>query len=169
MKLHVGGVEVKEGWTLFNIQPGPGVDIVGDLRDLTQFGDETIEEIYASHVLEHVPFPQIPDTLTGIYRVLTKDGTFKVAVPDLDALCQLMLNPEAPFEVKLHVMRIMFGGQLDAHDYHYCGWTEQILGHFLGNAGFARMQRVDTFGLFADTSDFDPYKFPISLNVIAYK
>ena len=44
------------------------MDIVGDRRDLTQFGDESIEEIYASHVLEHVPFPQIPDTLTETRR-----------------------------------------------------------------------------------------------------
>ena len=59
MKLHIGGMEKKEGWKILNIQKNDGkekdVDFVGDISDLSQFDDGSIEEVYASHTLEHVP------------------------------------------------------------------------------------------------------------------
>ena len=45
MKLHIGGIEKKEGWKLFNILPGTNVDFVGDISDPRQFPDASIEEI----------------------------------------------------------------------------------------------------------------------------
>ena len=54
MKLHIGGKIKKDGWKILNIQKNPEVDFIGDLSDLSQFQDESIEEIYASHVLEHL-------------------------------------------------------------------------------------------------------------------
>ena len=51
MKLHIGGKEKKDGWHILNIQNNESVDFVGDISDLSQFKDETITEIYASHVL----------------------------------------------------------------------------------------------------------------------
>ena len=76
MKLHIGGQEVKEGWKILNIQKNEGVDFVGDISDLSQFADETIDEIYASHVFEHISQKKITDTLNGINRVLKKGGKF---------------------------------------------------------------------------------------------
>ena len=58
MKLHIGGIEKKEGWKILNIQKNDDkekdVDFIGDISDLSQFDDGSIEEIYASHTLEHV-------------------------------------------------------------------------------------------------------------------
>lgn len=70
-------------------------------------------------------------------------------------------------EVKWHALRMMLGGQVDEYDYHYVGFNQQILYDFLKQAGFSDAVRVDSFGIFSDTSDFKPYGFPISLNVIA--
>ena len=67
-------------------------------------------------------------------------------------------------------MRMMFGGQIDKYDYHYFGWNFEFLKDYIQDAGFKNMKRVDSFGLFDDTSDFAPYNnVRISLNVIAYK
>ena len=55
MKLHIGGKIQKSGWKILNIQNKDGVDFIGDISDLSQFEDESINEIYASHVFEHVP------------------------------------------------------------------------------------------------------------------
>ena len=54
MKLHIGGKEIKEGWSILNIQKNDGVDFIGDISDLSQFEDNSIDEIYASHVVEHI-------------------------------------------------------------------------------------------------------------------
>ena len=169
MKLHIGGRQIKDGWKILNIQKNDGVDFVGSISDLSQFDDNSIEEIYASHVVEHVDQKNIKKTLEGIYRVLKNDGKFYISVPDLDVLCRIFIDNKAPAKVKFHVMRMMFGGQTDEFDYHYFGWNYEFLNSYLIEAGFKKNERVKSFNLFNDTSDYAPYGPPISLNVIAYK
>ena len=169
MKLHIGGQKTKEGWKILNIQKNDCVDFVGDISDLSQFGNETIDEIYASHVFEHIPQNKIIDTLSGINRVLKKNGKFYVSVPDVDTLFHSFLSPLASKEIKWHIMRMIFGGQIDDYDYHYFGWNFEFLRDHLQKTNFTKIEKVDSFKLFDDTSDYKPYGFPISLNVIAYK
>ena len=111
----------------------------------------------------------IPKTLKGIHRVLKNDGKFYISVPDMDILCRIFLDPKAPPKVKFHVMRMMFGGQTDEFDFHYFGWNMLFLKDFLTVAGFKKIDKVKSFSLFKDTSDYSPYGVPISLNVIAHK
>jgi len=66
-------------------------------------------------------------------------------------------------------MRMIFGGQLDESDFHYVGWNFQFLNDHLNQAHFSKIEKVNSFNLFDDTSEYKPYGFPISLNIIAYK
>ena len=66
-------------------------------------------------------------------------------------------------------MRMMFGGQTDKYDFHYFGWNFLFLNGYLNKIGFKNIERVKTFSLFEDGSNFEPYGKPISLNVIAHK
>ena len=95
MKLHIGGQTTKEGWKILNIQKKDGVDFVGDLTDLSQFSDNSVEEVYASHVLEHVGQKKVLDTLKGVNRILNKDGKFYISVPDMDVLCKIFIDEKA--------------------------------------------------------------------------
>jgi predicted SAM-dependent methyltransferase len=169
MKLHIGGKQEKEGWSILNIQKKDGVDFLGDISDLSQFQENSIQEIYASHVVEHIDQKDIKKTLKGICRILKDDGKFYVSVPDLDILCRIFIEKDAPIKVKYHVMRMMFGGQTDKFDYHYFGWNFEFMNNYLLEAGFKRIERVKTFDIFDDTSSFAPYGPLISLNMIAYK
>jgi predicted SAM-dependent methyltransferase len=169
MKLHIGGKEVKADWKILNVQRFPGVDYVGDISNLEQFSDRSVDQVYASHVLEHVAVSEVQRTLAGIYRILKSGGKFMVSVPDLDILCHTFISPVADVNLKFHVMRMMFGGQIDPDDFHYFGWNLQFMHNFLHEAGFSDIRRVDSFGLFNDTSEYKPYGFPISLNVMATK
>ena len=76
MKINIGGEQTKDGWKIFNIQKKPGVDFIGDISDLSQFKDNSVEEIYISHVFEHVPQKKVDKTLKGIFRVLKPGGRF---------------------------------------------------------------------------------------------
>ena len=169
MKLHIGGEEAKEGWKILNIQKKDGVDYIGDISDLRQFEDNSIDEIYASHVLEHVEQRKVEETLRGIFRVINKKGKFYVSVPDMDLLCRIFIDAKAPAEVKMDVMRMMFGGQTDKFDFHYFGWNYKFAYDYFTKVGFTKLERVKSFGLFNDTSDYAPYGPPISLNIIAHK
>ena len=169
MKLHIGGQTGKEGWKILNIFPNPGVDFVGDISDLSMFEDGSCSDVYASHVFEHVPQAKALDTLKGIRRILALGGKFYVSVPDLDVLCHAFISPTTSADIKFHIMRMMFGGQIDAHDYHYFGWSQSFLLDFLTHAGFSAANRVESFELFDDTSEFKPYGYRISLNIVAIK
>jgi predicted SAM-dependent methyltransferase len=169
MKLHIGGKEVKEGWKILNISDGAGVDFIGDISDLSRFEDDSFSEVYASHVFEHIGRSDALRTLKGIRRILKANGRFYISVPDLDILCYTFINPLAPPDVKIHIISMMFGGQSDKNDFHYWGWNQFFLIDFLRAAGFSDARRVESFGLFNDGSEYKPYGFPISLNVIATK
>jgi predicted SAM-dependent methyltransferase len=169
MKLHIGGEETKDGWKILNISQKPGVDFIGDISDLRMFENDSATDVYASHVFEHVKRVKAVDALKEIRRVLKPGGKFYLSVPDLDILCHTFINPIASPDMKFNVMRMMFGGQLDDYDFHFSGWNQVFLFNFLSEAGYSDANRVESFGLFNDTSEYKPYGFPISLNVIAIK
>jgi predicted SAM-dependent methyltransferase len=172
MRLHIGGEEIKEGWKILNIQKKPGVDFIGDITDLSQFEDESAEEVYASHVLEHIGVAKIRSTFDGIQRILKKGGKFYISVPNLDTLTKIFAQmPEG--QDKYNIMIMIYGGQTDSHDFHYSGYWPSLLFSILTNAKFKRYERVEFFNIFKDTSMCTTNTLngaiPISLNVIAYK
>ncbi len=170
LRLHVGGKERKEGWRILNIQPGPDVDFIGDVTDLGQFADGSVDELYASHVLEHVGYQSaLPRALAGFHRVLRPGGRALISVPDFEVLCRLFVDPRATMRERFHVMRMAFGGQIDEHDFHCVGLSYDFLSQFLFQAGFSRVERVQEFGLFDDSSTIEFLDQKISLNVVAYK
>jgi len=169
MKLHIGGKEKKEGWSILNIQKNDSVDFVGDISDLSQFKDNSINEIYASHVFEHVKYKDTKKTLLDINRVLIEGGKFYISVPDMDVLCKMLIDKKNDPKIKIHTLRMIFGGQTDEHDFHYFGYNFELLSSFLKYVGFKNIEKVKTFSLFKDTSDYAPYGESISLNIIATK
>ncbi len=172
MRLHIGGgmeLEPTEGWKVFDVQPGPAVDFVGDCADLGRFASDSVDEIYASHVLEHLGYlEELPRTLQEFHRVLRKGGTAKISVPDFEVLARIFLET-SDVDERYHILRMIFGGQVDPFDYHYFGLTIDVLCQFLGNAGFTRVEKVEEFGLFKDSSAIRYQGRLISLNVIAFK
>lgn len=170
-KLNIGGEQSLPGWEILNIQQAPYVDHVADAKDLSQFEDQTFDELYASHVLEHFDFSgSLLEALKQWYRVLKPDGKLYISVPDMNVLCQLFLKyKELKDEERFFVTKMMFGGHVDQHDYHCVGFDFNILTYFLTQAGFQKIQRVQNFGIFEDTSALGYKGVPISLNVIVSK
>jgi predicted SAM-dependent methyltransferase len=70
---------------------------------------------------------------------------------------------------RFHVMRMIFGGHVDAHDYHLVGLNEDFLTEYLKIAGFGAKRKVDTFDIFDDGSNLTFKDELISLNLIAKK
>jgi len=170
MKLHIGGTERREGWHVVNIQPGPHVDSVGSCTDLSRFADYSIDEVYASHVMEHLGHrDELKPALGEIHRVLKAGGRFLVSVPDLAILSRLFARDDLDVQQRYELMLMMFGGQSDAHDFHKVGLWEELLALFLMNAGFKEPARVERFDLFDDYSSYRFLDTPISLNMIALK
>jgi predicted SAM-dependent methyltransferase len=170
-KLHIGGKQARPGWEILDVNPGSHVDHQGDAIDLSQFADGSFCELYASHVLEHFDYKDaLMKALREWHRVLTPGGVLRLSVPDIDILAYLLLQRQKlDVNQRYQVMRMIFGGHVDAHDYHLVGLNQEFLAGFLQAAGFDRLQRVPRHGLFEDTSDMVVAGTPISLNLNAFK
>lgn len=170
MKLHIGGEESHPDWKILNVQDGPEVDYLGDCNDLSQFDDNSMEVIYASHVFEHLDYKsQLGHTLSDCHRILTPGGQVMVSVPNLGVLCQLFIADGLSTDQRYQLMRMMFGGQIDPFDYHKVGLIEEFLVKFFTDAGFSSWERVEEFSIFDDASSMRLGGHLISLNMIATK
>lgn len=170
LRLHIGGKTPDPGWKIVDTLPGPHVDYVSSCTDLSVFANESVSEIYASHVLEHLGYQaELMCALREFHRVLEPGAPLRVSVPDLQTLCSLFVDEGLNTAERFHVMRMMFGGQLDAVDYHKVGLDQEFLAGYLASTGFIDIKRVPTFGLFEDTSTLVFRDRAISLNLAARK
>ena len=118
-------------------------------------------------MLEHVSHrDELPAALSEIRRILAPDGLFLMSVPDLEALSALFLDKSLDLGERLRVMSMMFGGQVDEHDFHKVGLWRDYLAILLGQAGFKKVNQVPEFGIFKDASRTRVRDQLISLNLI---
>ncbi len=151
-RLHIGGQVRSDGWTVVDVQPGPVVDIVASCVDLAMIDDASVTEVYASHVLEHLGYNDVPLALAEWHRVLVPDGRVSISVPDLAKLGPVLAHPRLEEHVRDWVIAAIFGGQTDDHDFHKIGFTFETLSRYLRNAGFGKIMRIGEFDLFDDSS-----------------
>jgi predicted SAM-dependent methyltransferase len=167
VRLHIGGKQVRQGWQIVNIQQGPHVDFVADAANLSWLADNSVHEIYASHVLEHMSWQDVEKALAEWYRVLRKGGRLCVAVPDLGTLAKLLDSRFLSTVGVHHLLKLFYGGQIDEHDIHRSGFVQETLEQVLEQAGFVDIKRVASFGMFEDCSEIRFFGIPVSLNLEA--
>lgn len=148
-----------------------GVDIVGDISDLSRFESGSVPAIYASHVLEHFPHVKTLDVLREWNRVLSPGGILYVAVPDFKRAIELYLT--SPEGMGDWVVNYLWGDQAYPTAFHYAGFDVHRLTSLLRKAGFSEVSRVGNFPI-GDSQDcsrkvstFDGK--PVSLNMVAIK
>jgi len=73
-----------EGWINTNLEPGPGVDLVGDIKDGLPLPSDSIAYIASMHALVELPYLQIVPALKELRRVLVPGGVLRLGLPDLD-------------------------------------------------------------------------------------
>jgi predicted SAM-dependent methyltransferase len=79
LELGSGAKEGFNGWTTIDLT---GADISHDLRYGIPFPSGSVDRIYTSHMLEHIPYHDLLDFLNECYRVLKIGGELSVCVPD---------------------------------------------------------------------------------------
>ena len=81
--LEIGpGIERFDGFETLDIRPRRNVDYVFDCAKKLPFRSHTFEIIYASHVLEHIPWYLVEQTIVEWVRVLKNGGNLEIWVPD---------------------------------------------------------------------------------------
>ena len=160
---------VLDGWKNFDCDPHPGVDIVGDIRNLSAFSDGSVTEIMASHCAEHVPHTETLPMLKEWARVLEPGGKLYVAVPDFERCVQLY----GLIGLDDWIVRFLCGDQEYKTAYHYNLFDEERLSRLLKEAGFSESFRVEQFPI-GDPSDCSTLvsnidNQPVSLNMVGIR
>jgi predicted SAM-dependent methyltransferase len=170
MRLHIGGSQKMPGWKILAAQPGVDVDYVGELFELSQFADGSIDELYASHVLARLDSAgQFSQALKEFARVLKRGGKARLSVPDGEVLRRLLVDPQYSEAERDDLMDLVSGGQADAGAERYLEFTLESISAALAAAGFSKVERCGDFGLFQDSSRQKFNAVPISLNVVAHR
>lgn len=86
-----------EGFETLDVVKGKHVDHVGDARGLP-FPDARFDLIYASHVIEHIPWYETAATLREWVRVLTPGGTLELWTVDALFIARALVEYEETSE-----------------------------------------------------------------------
>ncbi len=115
------------------------------------YPDNSVDDIYASHVLEHFGFEESQYAVQDWVRALKPGGLLQIAVPDFDVLCR---------DYREHDMfeHFLYGGQTDENDFHKSMWTEAKLRELMEDCGLVNVRRWEG-------NDNDCSAYPFSLNL----
>lgn len=148
-----------------------GVDVVADISQRLPFDDGAADVLYASHILEHFAYDDVPRLLADWRRVLRAGGVLLVAVPDLDVIARMLVERRGWFTPPHNPwLGAIYGGQKDQWDFHKTGFTDVWLGHLLIQAGFGtvrRVKRFDEIGELDLSMSPQPFGVNVSLNMRA--
>ncbi len=170
IRLNLGSRDRKmDGFLNYDCDAHPGVDYVGDVSNLSIFGNCSVSEIYASHIIEHFPHPKTLSVLKEWHRVLAPGGKLYVAVPDFARCVEIY----GSIGLDQWIVNFLSGDQGYKTAYHYNLFDEPRLSKYLADAGFSDSVRVEEFPI-GDENDCSNLASNIdgervSLNLVATK
>lgn len=89
-KLHLGCGNIRlKDFCNVDILPTVAVDVVSDISKLGNFKNESIELIYACHVLEHFSHDEAVKVLKRWFEVIKPGGELRISVPDIDRIVKI--------------------------------------------------------------------------------
>jgi predicted SAM-dependent methyltransferase len=121
-----------EGWTGVD-DYHPNADVMAPMTSLYPYNDNSVDEIYTSHALEHIGKAQVPLALAEFFRVLKPSGALRILVPDLEWCVKHWLQHK---EDRGWALDIIFGNQNHEGEYHKTGFTQATLTNLVLRAGF---------------------------------
>lgn len=145
MKLHLGcGKNIKEGYiNIDGFVKGKNITNM-DILNMT-YPNNSVDEILAEHLFEHIPFKDEERLFKECFRLLKKGGKLIVETPDMEWLCKQFLEAKDEFNSFYQVGAVdhyfghgksieyrwgmitthFFGNQNGGGQFHYNGYTKE--------------------------------------------
>jgi predicted SAM-dependent methyltransferase len=176
IKLHLGcGKRYIPGFFHIDAFDDDHIDHVCSIDNLEFIESNSVDLIYASHVIEHFKRERLPLVLKEWNRILKKEGIIRLAVPNFEAICKIYLKNKSIDQI----IGPLFGGQTYLYNIHYNTFDFNSISDFLHKASFKEVKLYDWKETeHANIDDFSQAYIPhmdkengtlISLNVQAKK
>lgn len=135
MQLNLGcGNDYIEGWINVDKRSDVKTDICCDLLELYRYvGEESVDRIQATNVLEHVGWQEVKSVLKIIYNILKVGGQLSVRGPDIRRAAEKYLQGFISEELFIEVV---YGKEDYEENTHKSGWSEEGLEKILSETGF---------------------------------
>lgn len=143
LELGAGDKKGEGEWVTIDITPH--CDIFWDLRKGLPFPDESIAQIYSSHLFEHFSFKEGQKLLDECRRALIPGGKFSISVPNARLYIEAYMNADALDEDGLLVYKPAYYNttRIDYVNYiaymdgcHRYMFDEENILHILETKGF---------------------------------
>ena len=131
----------------YDIDPSVYPDIEGTLTDMHAVASGSVDAVYSSHNIEHVFPHEVHTVLLEFHRVLKEDGIVVLTCPDLQSVCQAVVNdrlletlyespagPIAPIDILYGHRDSVAEGKI--YMAHKTGFTYSTLSSAFFKAGF---------------------------------
>lgn len=143
VKLHLGcGDVILPGWVNLDAEAGPQVDVVDDAATLASIPRESVDVIYASHLLDHFGRHEVDAVLRTWASRLVPGGILRVAVSDFAAAVAEYQNGRPLSEL----LGLLVGGHKSPFDRHGMLFDYSTLASALTRAGLVHVEPYDWRG-----------------------
>ena len=175
IKLHIGSGEINiQGWINIDARKSDHVHIVTNEIKLTEFNNNSIQEIYLCHVLEHFSFVEVNELISLFYKKLKQGGVLRLSVPSLDSIIKIYKQNLDDIEA---IKYALMGGQDYEYNFHKSVYNLNHLKKILEKQKFIEVVEWTTKADFGkEIGDWSSSKFKtkvelvdISLNMKATK
>lgn len=139
MKLNLGsGDRYVPGWVNVDLPGMPHrVDEYVDLNGDLPWQPDSIECVYAGHVLEHLYYDDAHRLLERLLQLVKKPGAIMLVGPDLDRARELFADDDSPDEFGITYNSLRNGADRWSGDVHRWDCTETALVKLLTAAGWS--------------------------------
>jgi len=140
MKLHIGcGERYIPSFTHIDIRKLPHVDYVASADRLNMFVDDSVDLIYACHILDHFGRNETESVLKEWHRVLKHGGILRVAVSDFEKIAEVYISTK---DLK-PLLGLLLGKQDYIGNTHGTAFDYHYLSKMLERTGFRNVHRYD--------------------------
>ena len=157
MKLHLGsGKRFLPDYIHVDLSDYEHIDHRQSIDNLDNFKNESINEIYASHVFEYFDLDEARNVLKEWNRVLEKNGILRLAVPNFEALIKV-------YEITGDLNKILgpLYGKWEVNDnlyfYHKIVYDQELLTSLLKESGFENIKLWDWREIFKENKNYDDH------------
>jgi len=146
------------GWINLDFVPSTPEVHKADLLERLPFDNDSVNTVYSSHFLEHIPKVQVAEFLQECFRILKPGGEIRLVLPDFEEMCREYLaqldageHNKAAFvvtEIIDQCVRLRVGGELQttyqqiaSNAEKYADFVEYVRFRNGETLGFDRIER----------------------------